>query len=62
MPTIKVTYMKEVVERIDWPEDEMADFNYETLQVNLGRGEIQEEENELDSISSVLVDGEEYEF
>ena len=62
MPKIKVTYMKEITEEIDWPEDEMTDFNYDNLEANLGCGLITSDEIELNSISSVEVAGKEYQF
>ena len=62
MPKIKVTYMKEITEEIDWPEDEMDEFNYENLEANLGCGLITNEDIELSSISSVEVGGKEYQF
>lgn len=62
MPKIKVTYMKEITEEIYWPEDEMPDFNYDNLEANLGCGLITSDEIELSSISSVEVDGKEYQF
>lgn len=63
MPKITVKYMREVVEEIEWPEDEMKDFDYDTLECNLGlMGQEISSEVEMNSISSVQVDGEEYEF
>ena len=54
--------MKEITEEIYWPEDEMPDFNYDNLEANLGCGLITSDEIELSSISSVEVDGKEYQF
>ena len=35
MAKIKVKYAVILEEVIDWPDDEMSDFSYENLQVNL---------------------------
>jgi hypothetical protein len=35
MARIQVTYMAKITELIEWPENEMDDFNHENLTLNL---------------------------
>lgn len=64
MPLITVKYSKEVTETLNWPEDEMGDFDYDTLEANLSSPltKNRTEEIEYGSITSVKINGKEHEF
>lgn len=60
MAKVQFTYRRLVTETIDWPDEEMSDFDYDTLMLNAGTGlEISDEPEE---IMDVAVNGEVYEF
>ena len=61
MPKVRVKYTVEVTEYIDWAEDEMKDFDYDTLLCNLDP----EKDSSLkvvEEITDVEVDDEPHEF
>lgn len=61
MPKIKVTYMREITEIIEWTKEEMLDFNTDNLEPDLGKGEVIKSEMQIGSISSIYIDGIYYE-
>lgn len=60
MAILKVKYIVEVTELIDWPDDELKDLNYENLEINLDfkKGNIFEQGD----IVSMHKNGEEFYF
>lgn len=63
MASIKVTYVqtRTLTQTIDWPEDEMEDFNPDNLECNLEPEDSREDHSEL-YLVKVLKDGEIHEF
>ncbi|MBL4908947.1 MAG: hypothetical protein JKX78_03840 [Alteromonadaceae bacterium] len=63
MASIKVTYTqtRTLTQTIDWPSDEMGDFNRENLECNLEPDDAQEQESEVE-IRTVTLDGLPYEL
>jgi len=63
MPTITVTYTqtRTMTQTIEWPEDEMDDFNLANLECNLEPDDAQEQSSELD-LYHVTKDGEPHDF
>lgn len=61
MAKIKVKYLAKVTEIIEWPDDEMPDFNYSNLHFNLNP-ETNACHIETDDIIDVHVNGERHEF
>ena len=57
---VKVRFSVSMIQTIDWPEDEMEDFNYDNLHANLDheKGSANYDYEVLD----VKVDGENYDF
>ncbi|MCF6459078.1 hypothetical protein [Pseudoalteromonas sp. MMG024] len=61
MAKVQVKFLVEMEQEIDWPEDEMEDFNYDSLVCNL------DHENAVlvthdHELLNVTVDGERHEF
>lgn len=61
MAKVIVKYTATFKQTLDWPDDELGDFNYENLQVNLRPSEDDETGDEFE-ILSVKLNGEEYDF
>lgn len=63
MPKITVTYIqtRKLTQTIDWPSDEMDNFNLENLECNLEPDDAQEQESEVE-VHTVKLDGLPYEF
>jgi len=61
MAKIKVKYAVILEEVIDWPDDEMSDFSYENLQVNLEPSDASVIDNNYD-ILNVEVDNKQHQF
>ena len=61
MAKIKVKYIAIVEEVIDWPDDEMSDFSYENLQVNLEPSDASVIDNNYD-ILNVEVNNKPHQF
>ncbi|MBQ4836027.1 hypothetical protein [Pseudoalteromonas luteoviolacea] len=61
MAKVEVKFLVEMSQTIDWPDDEMDNFNYENLQINCDpeQAEIESHDYEL---KRVAVNGNEYEF
>lgn len=56
MPKVKVTFLVEFTQTIDWPEDEMAEFTAENLVCNLDPNSATVADENFELID-VLVDG-----
>lgn len=61
MAKVKVTYVATMVETIDWPDDEMDNFNYENLCVNLDPEKAASCSPDVE-IETVLVNGKSHDF
>ena len=61
MAKVQVKFMAEMSQTIDWPDDEMEDFNYENLQCNCDP-ENASVVNYAFDIEQVTVDGKPHEF
>lgn len=61
MAQVKVQYTVKATQYIDWPEDEMDDFNYDNLECNLEPSD-RSTMLEVDEITVVEVDKKPYEF
>lgn|GEM_PF-3770335 len=59
MPKVKVKYTVKATQIIDWPEDEMSNFDYDNLECNL---EPEESTLTVGDIVDVQVDGKPYDF
>lgn len=61
MAKVKVVYTVQAVQTLDWPDDEMDDFDYHNLECNLEPNDFGTELT-VDEITDVTVNGEVYEF
>ncbi len=61
MAKVKVTYTVVVTQTIDWPDDEMEDFDHDNLMLNLDPSHLNSDA-EIDDIYSVKVNGVEHHF
>lgn len=57
MAKILVKYTARVVELIDWPDDEMVDFNEENLELNIEKLDGNIKDFTFEEILSVKVNG-----
>lgn len=60
MAKIRVVYNVQCVQYVEWPDDEMEDFNYENLLCNLDVDEAKFKD--VDDIINIKKDGEEFYF
>lgn len=60
MAILKVKYTMIVEQDIVWPDDELDDLNYENLMCNLDQDEAHEWQ--IDDITEIEKDGEEFNF
>ncbi len=60
MAKVIVEYMVKMKQTLHWPDDELKDFNYENLQVNL-EPSVDDVAGDCD-ISSVKLNGQEHNF
>ncbi len=61
MAKVKVKYAVILEQVIDWPDDEMSDFSYENLQVNLEPSDASVIDNNYD-ILNVEVNNKQHQF
>jgi hypothetical protein len=57
---IEVEYIVKVRQKIDWPDDEMDDFNYDNLEANLDPND--SDPVEVENIITVKVNGKNHNF
>jgi len=60
MAKVIVEYTVKIKQTLDWPDDELGDFNYENLEANL-EPTIDDVQSDYD-ISSVILNGEQHYF
>jgi hypothetical protein len=61
MAKVEVTYTARITQTLDWPDDELDDFNYNNLQANLEPTEDDIDGQEFD-ILDVKLNGQDHSF